>query len=72
MNNTNDEAILQAGQNPDFGVQDLYEAIAAGNYPSWTIYWQTMTPQEAEKFKCLLLIFWYPRANMIYQTMSST
>lgn len=51
MNNTNDEAILQAGVNPDFGVQDLYDSIAAGNYPSWTIYWQTLTPQQAENYK---------------------
>ncbi|KAG1870298.1 catalase-like domain-containing protein [Suillus subluteus] len=50
-NNTNSEAIVQAGVNPDFGVQDLYDAIAAGNYPSWTIYWQTMTPQQAENYK---------------------
>ena len=57
MNNTNDEAIVQAGVNPDFGVQDLYDAIAAGNYPSWTIYWQILTPQEAEVFKCLLPVF---------------
>jgi catalase len=66
MNNTNDEAIVQAGQNSDFGVQDLFEAIEAGNYPSWTIYWQTMTPQEAENFKCLLHIFVrHPRANIV-------
>ncbi|KAG1790353.1 catalase-like domain-containing protein [Suillus plorans] len=51
MNNTNDEAIVQAGVSPDFGVQDLYDSIAAGNYPSWTIYWQTMTPQQAENYK---------------------
>ncbi|KAG2142959.1 catalase-like domain-containing protein [Suillus clintonianus] len=51
MNNTNDAAITQAGTNPDFGVQDLYDSIAAGNYPSWTIYWQTMTAQEAANYK---------------------
>lgn len=54
-NNTNSEAIVQAGVNPDFGVQDLYDAIAAGNYPSWTIYWQTMTPQQAENYKYNIL-----------------
>ncbi|KAG1728898.1 catalase-like domain-containing protein [Suillus lakei] len=51
MNNTNDEAIVQAGVSPDFGPQDLYDNIAAGNYPSWTVYWQTMTPQQAENYK---------------------
>ncbi|KAG2096720.1 catalase-like domain-containing protein [Suillus discolor] len=55
MNNTNDEAIVQAGVSPDFGVQDLYDSIAAGNYPSWTIYWQTMTPQQAENYKYNIL-----------------
>ncbi|KAG1786169.1 catalase-like domain-containing protein [Suillus plorans] len=54
-NNTNDEAIVQAGVSPDFGVQDLYDSIAAGNYPSWTIYWQTMTPQQAENYKYNIL-----------------
>ncbi|KAG1830450.1 catalase-like domain-containing protein [Suillus variegatus] len=55
MNNTNAEAIVQAGVSPDFGVQDLYDSIAAGDYPSWTIYWQIMTPQQAENYKCLML-----------------
>jgi hypothetical protein len=64
MNNTNDEAIVQAGVNPDFGVQDLYDSIAAGNYPSWTIYWQTLTPQQAENYKCLIPGFiWFPQAD---------
>lgn len=64
MNNTNDEAIVQAGVNPDFGVQDLYDSIAAGNYPSWTIYWQTMTPQQAENYKCMTIGFiWFPQAD---------
>ncbi|KAF9458977.1 catalase-like domain-containing protein [Collybia nuda] len=50
-NNTLAEAIAQGGENPDFGVTDLYDAIAAGDYPSWTVYFQVMTPSEAEKFK---------------------
>ncbi|KAG2138415.1 catalase-like domain-containing protein [Suillus bovinus] len=50
-NNTNDEAIALAGVNPDFGTQDLYDAIAAGDYPSWTVYWQTMTAEQAENYK---------------------
>ncbi|KAG1846331.1 catalase-like domain-containing protein [Suillus tomentosus] len=54
-NNTNAEAIVQAGVSPDFGVQDLYDSIAAGNYPSWTIYWQIMTPQQAENYKYNIL-----------------
>lgn len=52
-NNTLAESIALGGQNPDFGVTDLYDAIAAGDYPSWTIYFQVMTPSDAEKFKCV-------------------
>jgi catalase len=73
MNNTNDEAIVQAGVNPDFGVQDLYDAIAAGDYPSWTVYWQTLTPQQAENFKCAmpgLIWFLQAGANICPQTTS--
>ena len=55
-NNTQDEAVRVAGENSDFGISDLFEAIEAGNYPSWTIYFQVMDPKTAEKFKCRLLL----------------
>jgi catalase len=58
-NNTLAEAITQSGANADFGVTDLYDAIEAGNYPSWTVYFQVMTPSEAEKFKCTSLFHHY-------------
>lgn len=38
-----------AGDNPDYSIQDLYNAIANGNFPSWTLYIQVMTLEEAEK-----------------------
>jgi len=40
-----------AGENPDYGIQALFEAIENEKYPSWTVYVQTMTPQQAEKFR---------------------
>ncbi|KAF9219293.1 catalase [Gyrodon lividus] len=40
-----------AGENPDYGIQSLFETIEAGKYPSWTVYVQTMTPEQAEKFR---------------------
>ncbi|KAF8861008.1 catalase [Acephala macrosclerotiorum] len=40
-----------AGENPDYNVQDLFENIAKGNFPSWTAYVQTMTAEEAEKYR---------------------
>lgn len=50
-NFTNAEAMTMAGVNPDFATQDLFDSIAAGNYPSWTIYIQAMNASMAEKFK---------------------
>ena len=36
---------------PDYGIRDLYNAIAKGNFPSWTLYIQVMTFKEAEQFR---------------------
>ncbi|KAI0300094.1 catalase [Multifurca ochricompacta] len=40
-----------AGENPDYGIQKLFEAIENKQYPSWTVYVQTMTPEQAEQFR---------------------
>uniref|UniRef100_A0A060T260 Catalase n=1 Tax=Blastobotrys adeninivorans TaxID=409370 RepID=A0A060T260_BLAAD len=48
-NLTNDEAGKISGDNPDHAQQDLFESIEKGEYPSWTCYVQTMTPEQAEK-----------------------
>lgn len=37
-------------EDPDYGIRDLFNAIAQGNYPSWTFYIQVMTFKEAETF----------------------
>jgi len=50
-NHTNAEATVLAGTNPDFGTQDLFEAIEAKEYPSWTVYIQALSPKDAETFK---------------------
>ena len=34
---------------PDYSQKDLYEAIERGEFPSWTVSVQTMTPKEAEE-----------------------
>ncbi|KAG5373144.1 Catalase T [Yarrowia sp. C11] len=44
-----------ASSNPDSSQQDLFEAIDNGDYPSWTVYVQTMTPEQAEKFRYSIL-----------------
>ncbi|KAK0610580.1 catalase-like domain-containing protein [Bombardia bombarda] len=52
--NTNmspDEAARLAGADPDNHTADLYNAIADGNFPSWTLYVQAMTPQQAEHYR---------------------
>lgn len=38
-----------ASENPDYAIQDLYNAIANGTFPSWTLYIQVMSLQEAEQ-----------------------
>jgi catalase len=40
-----------AGENPDYGIENLFNAIESGNYPSWSVYIQTMTPEQAENFR---------------------
>jgi catalase len=52
---TQDKANELAGTNPDYGTQDLFEAIERGENPSWTVYIQTMTPEQAEKFRYNIL-----------------
>ena len=39
-----------ASSDPDYSIRDLFNAIASGNFPSWTMYVQIMTYQQAEKW----------------------
>jgi catalase len=48
---TNEEATKIAGENPDYHRKDLYDAIERGEFPSWTLYVQVMSPEEAETFR---------------------
>ena len=32
------EATRLAGEDPDFGIRNLFEDIEKGDYPSWTVY----------------------------------
>ncbi|XP_023141577.1 catalase [Amphiprion ocellaris] len=45
-----EEAERQASTNPDYAIGDLFNAIANGNYPSWTFYIQVMTFEQAERY----------------------
>ncbi|KAF9493647.1 heat-induced catalase [Pleurotus eryngii] len=41
--------------NPDYSTEKLFRTIEAGNFPSWTVYIQTMTPEQAENFRYNIL-----------------
>ncbi|CAM9137686.1 unnamed protein product [Chrysoparadoxa australica] len=43
------EADRVASSDPDYSIRDLYNAIATGDCPSWTMYLQVMTYAEAER-----------------------
>ncbi len=49
-NLTREEATRLGGENPDHATEDLYKAIESGNYPSWTLEVQVLTPEQAEDF----------------------
>ena len=38
-----------AGVNADFHNQDLWDAIARGEYPVWKLYVQVLEPERAER-----------------------
>ncbi|XP_057666950.1 catalase-like [Diorhabda carinulata] len=38
-----------AGEDPDYHIRDLYNAIENGDYPSWKFYVQIMTTEQAAK-----------------------
>lgn len=50
-NLTDEESVRLAGEEPDFHVKDLYNAIEKGDYPTWTMYLQIMDPKEAENYR---------------------
>lgn len=60
---TQEEGVKAAGENPDRSNQDLFEAIERGEYPSWTFCVQTMTPEQAEKFRYNILDLTKVRAS---------
>ncbi|GMM50737.1 catalase A [Starmerella bacillaris] len=45
----NEESTSEAGTNPDYAMQDLFDTIERKEFPSWTCYVQVMSPEQAEK-----------------------
>jgi len=50
-NLTREQATRLAGENPDHATKDLYDAIERGEYPSWTLQMQIMTPEQAKDYR---------------------
>lgn len=36
---------------PDYAIRDLYNSIATGNFPSWSLHIQVMTQEQADKHR---------------------
>jgi len=51
QNLTRMEAERLKGFDPDHATRDLHDAIKRGDYPSWTLQIQVMTPQEAKGYR---------------------
>ncbi len=50
-NLTRQEAEIMRAKDPDHATRDLYEAIKRGDYPSWTLQMQIMTPEQAKDYR---------------------
>ncbi|CAF4686920.1 unnamed protein product [Rotaria sp. Silwood1] len=44
-----ERAKILAGEQPDYAIADLYNAIAKKDYPSWTLYIQVATHEQVQK-----------------------
>ncbi|GFR42897.1 hypothetical protein Agub_g3891 [Astrephomene gubernaculifera] len=45
-----DQAVMVGGSCHSHATKDLYDAIAAGDYPEWTLMIQTMNPADEDKY----------------------
>lgn len=51
QNLTRDEATGIKGNDPDHATRDLHNAIGKGDYPSWRLEMQIMTPEQAKEYR---------------------
>jgi catalase len=49
-NYTGAESIQIAGKDPDVATRDLFNSIADGNFPSWTLYIQIMNDEQVKAY----------------------
>ena len=45
------EAEKKAMEDPDYAIRDLYNAIARKHFPTWTMFIQTMSFEQAERWE---------------------
>lgn len=48
---SNEDAASLAGTAPEHNIKDLYDRIEQKKYPTYTVYVQTMSSEQAEKFR---------------------
>lgn len=48
---TQDDADKMAGKDGDYHRRDLFDAIARGDHPSWTLKWQIMPWEDAKTYR---------------------
>ncbi|EAW08966.1 catalase [Aspergillus clavatus NRRL 1] len=51
QNFTREQSEQINGSNPDYLIQDMYEAIERDEYPSWDVCVQVMDPKDAESYQ---------------------
>jgi catalase len=51
QNFTGEEAEHMRGEDPDYATRDLSDAIARGDFPSWRLEMQIMTPEQARDYR---------------------
>ncbi|MFC2057056.1 catalase [Chloroflexota bacterium] len=51
QNLTRDEATELKGKDPDHATRDLHDSIERGEYPSWRLEVQIMTPKQANEYR---------------------
>lgn len=50
-NLTAEDATEIGGKDPDHATRDLFAAIERGEHPSWSVYLQIMTPEQAKEYR---------------------
>ena len=58
------EAEFMAGHDPNHSTRDLFDSIEKGDFPSWTLYVQIMTPEQANQWMRDNMFPYYPLGDL--------